>query len=73
MSISAVNQPISLEAQQSSAQIQGQAAVPQAPRAPDGDSPAVEALESAAAKAAEKQNGGFRPNPGSAGLVNKVA
>lgn len=29
--------------------------------APDGDSPAVEAAESRAAKLAEKQNGGFAP------------
>lgn len=44
--------------------------------APDGDSPAVEAAETAATKQAEKQNGGFEPKAQqavSSGRVNVVA
>jgi len=42
--------------------------------AADGDSPAVEAAESAAVKVAEKQNGGFAPKAAEpvAQGVNKV-
>ena len=42
-----------------------------AQRAPDGDTPAQEAAETAATKQAEKQNGGYAPN--SSGAVNIVA
>jgi hypothetical protein len=37
------------------------AAQPQAKTAADGDSPTVEALENAASKVAEKNNGGYTP------------
>jgi hypothetical protein len=47
-------------------------APPQATRAPDGDSPAVEAAESAASKQAEKANGGIAPKAAAPGGVNKL-
>ncbi len=53
MSISAVNAGASAATQQAIIK-----APPAAARAPDGDTPAVEAKESAATKMAEKQNGG---------------